>query len=83
MWGGYNAATKAQFKRIAADLNEITIPGMIVRFPNFFYSMYKKNDLEATIIQYFHMDYIYIAGVIRLAIIGGSSPHANAMNRSY
>ena len=83
VWGGYNAATKAQFKRIAADLNEITIPGMIVRFPDFFYSMYKKNDLEATIIQYFHMDYIYIAGVIRLAIIGGSSPHANAMNRSY
>ena len=78
MWGGYNAATKAQFKKIAADLNEITIPGMIV-----IYSMYKKNDLEATIIQYFHMDYIYIAGVIRLAIIGGSSSHANAMNRSY
>ena len=83
VWRGYNAATKAQFKWMAGKLNEITIPGMIVQFPDFFYSMYKKNDLEATIIQCFYMDYTYIAGVIRLAIIGGSSPHGDAKNRSY
>ena len=83
VWRGYNAATKAQFKWMAGKLNEITIPGMIVQFPDFFYSMYKKNDLEATIIQCMYMDYTYIAGVIRLAIIGGSSPHGDAKNRSY
>ena len=83
VWRGYNADTKAQFKKMAADLNEISIPGMIVQFPEFFYSMYKKNDLEASIIQCIYMVYTYIAGVIRLAIIGGASLHGAARNRSY
>ena len=48
---GYAAATNAQFNWLAADLNKITIPGMLVQFPNFFYSMYKKNDLGESIIQ--------------------------------
>ena len=64
MWVGNTAATKAQFNWMAADLNEITIPGMLVQIPDFFYSMYKKNSLEAIIIQYIYMDYTYIAGVI-------------------
>ena len=65
MCGGYTAATKAQFNWMAADLNKITIPGMLVQFPDFFYSMYKKNDLEETIIQCIYiMDWTYIAGVI-------------------
>ena len=83
VWRGYNAATKATFKWMAGKLNEISIPGMIVQFPDFFYHMYKKNDLEATLIMSFYMDYTYIAGTIRLAIIGGASPHGNAKNRRY
>ena len=31
----------------------------------------------------FYMDYTYIAGTIRLAIIGGASPHGDAKNRRY
>ena len=83
MWRGYNSATKATFKWMAGKLNEISIPGMIVQFPDFFYHMYKKNDLEATLIMSFYMDYTYIAGTIRLAIIGGASPHGDAKNRRY
>ena len=47
--------------KMAADLNQITIPGMLVQFPDFFYSMYKKNDLEETIIQCIYIVYTYIA----------------------
>ena len=83
LWRGYNAATQAQFKTMAGKLNEISIPGMILQFPDFFYHMYKKNDLEATLIMTFYMDYTYIAGTIRLAILGGASPHGDAMNRRY
>ena len=64
VWRGYDAAPKAQFKNMAADLNKITIPGMLVQFPDFFYSMYKKNDLEETIIQCIYLDWKYVAGVI-------------------
>ena len=64
MWHGYDAATKAQFNKMAADLNKITIPGMLVQFPDFFYLMYKKNDLEDTIIQCIYLDWKYVAGVI-------------------
>ena len=35
VWRGYAAATKAQFNQMAADLNKITIPGMLVQFPDF------------------------------------------------
>ena len=70
LWRGYNAATQAQFKTMAGKLNEISIPGMILQFPDFFYHMYKKNDLEATLIMTFYMDYTYIAGTIRLALLG-------------
>ena len=70
MWRGFNAATQATFKWMAGKLNEISIPGMIVLFPDFFYSMYKKNDLEATLIMTFYMDYIYIAGaMLRTGVI--------------
>ena len=82
-WGGYAAATKAQFKWMAADLKEITITGMLLQFPDFFYSMCKKNDLQETILQCMYLDWTYIAGVIRLAIIGGKSPHGDARNKSY
>ena len=83
MWRGYDAATKAKFKKMAADLNKITIPGMLVQLPDFFYLMYKKNDLEEIIIQCIYLDWKYVAGVIRLTITGGSSPHGDARNRSY
>ena len=56
MWGGNTAATKAQFNWVAADLNEITIPGMLVQFPDFFYLMYKKNHLEETIFQCMYLN---------------------------
>ena len=56
VWGGYAAATKAQFKWIAADLNEITISGMLLQFPDFFYSMCKKNDLQETILQCMYLE---------------------------
>ena len=61
---------------MAADLNKITIPGMLVQLPDFYYSMYKKNDLEETIIQCMYLDWTYVACVIWLAIIGGASPKA-------
>ena len=84
VWHDYDAATKAQFiKKMAAGLNKITIPGMLVQFPDFFYLMYKKNDLEETIIQCIYLDWKYVAGVIRLTINGGASPHGDARNRSY
>ena len=62
--------------KMAADLNQITIPGMLVQLPDFCYSMYKKNDLEETIIQCMYLDWTYVACVIWLAIIGGASPKA-------
>ena len=64
MWHGYDASTKAQFNKMAADLNKITIPGMLVQLPDFCYSMYKKNDLEETIIQCMYLDWTYVACVI-------------------
>ena len=83
LWRGYNAATQAQFKTMAGELNEISIPGMIEEFPDFFYHMYKQNDLEATLIMCFYLDYTYIAGTIRTALLVGASPHGDAKKRKY
>ena len=72
VWRGYAAATNttAVLDKMAADLNKIAIPGMIVQFPGFFYSVYKKkNFLEETIIQCIYLDWKYTASVIRSAII--------------
>ena len=45
--------TKAKFTNMsAAALNAIPIPGMLVQFPDFFYAMYKNNNLKETIIQW-------------------------------
>ena len=35
-----------EFNNMTAALNKITIPGMLVRFPDFVYSMYKSNNLH-------------------------------------
>ena len=43
--------------------------------------MYKENDLEETIMQCIYLDWKYVAGVIRLSIIGGA--YGDAKKRSY
>ena len=60
-----------EFKNMAAALNKITIPQMLVWFPDFIYSMYKTNDLEETIINCIYMDSVYTASVMDLALIVG------------
>ena len=68
---------------MAAALNNITIPGMIVQFPSFFYLMYKKKNLEETIIQCIYLDWKDTASVIQLVIIGSASSHGDARSSSY
>ena len=58
---------------MAADLNKITIPGMIIQLPDLFYLMRKKKNLEETIIQCINLDWKYTTSVIQSAIFGNRS----------
>ena len=62
-----------EFKNMAAALNEIAIPGMVIQFPHFFYSMYKTTDLEDTIINCIYINFIYTASVMKSALIAGAA----------
>ena len=72
-----------EFNKMAAAFNEITIPGMLVRFPDFFYSMYKHNNLEQTIINCIYLDFIYTASVMKSALIAGSASKRETRLKQY
>ena len=71
---------------MAADLNKITIPGMLVQFPDFFYSMYKNNDFERGdyySVNFFGFEICCWCNLIGNRLLGGASAHGDAKKRSY